>query len=203
MYWTEMVLFTAMKQGKRWKILGKYGWEFDGKLYRHWTYSLLKKHGQYQLKYYTSGPGVTCEEDKRYVLSDCQPTDSISFLDGKKEYRRTGNSWILGDLDVRPEWIRVGRNGKFGILAYDYKQPNDVEPKEGTVKYGDWERPLETYPVRTLKGKTILPMIYDSIMMHNDGYIYFYKMAKWASIRTTMHLFTMSWNRAPDTFTTS
>ena len=144
----------------------------------HWTYSLLKKRGQYQLKYYTGGPGVTCEEDKRYVLSDCQPTDSISFLDGKKEYRCNGNSWFLGDLDVRPEWIRVGRNGKFGILAYDYKQPNDVEPKEGTVKYGDWERPLETYPVRTLKGETILPMVYDSIMMHNDGYIYFYKGGK-------------------------
>ncbi len=53
-----------------------------------------------------------------------------------------------------------------------------MEPKEGTVKYGDWERPLETYPVRTLKGKTILPMVYDSIMMHNDGYIYFYKGGK-------------------------
>ena len=144
----------------------------------HWTYSLLKKRGQYQLKYYTAGPGVTCEEDKRYVLSDCQPTDSISFLDGKKEYRRTGNSWFLGDLDVRPEWIRVGRNGKFGILAYDYKQPNDVEPKNSTVNYGDWERPLEIYPVRTLKGETILPMVYDSIMMHNDGYIYFYKDGK-------------------------
>ena len=144
----------------------------------HWTYSLLKKRGQHQLKYYTGGPGVTCEEDKRYVLSDCQPTDSISFLDGKKEYRRTGNSWILGDLDVRPEWISVGRKGKFGILAYDYKQPNDVEPKEGTVKYGDWESPLEIYPVRTLKGETILPMVYDSIMMHNDGCIYFYKDGK-------------------------
>ena len=143
-----------------------------------WTYSLLKKRGQHQLKYYTGGPGVTCEEDKRYVLSDCQPSDSLTFLDGKKEYRCNGNSWILGDLDVRPEWIRVGRNGKFGILAYDYKQPNDVEPKEGTVGQGDWKRPLETYPVRTLKGETILPMVYDSIMMHNDGYIYFYKDGK-------------------------
>ena len=144
----------------------------------HWTYSLLKKRGQHQLKYYTGGPGVTCEEDKRYVLSDCQSTDSISFLDGKKEYRCNGNSWFLGDLDVRPEWIRVGRNGKFGILAYDYKLPNDVEPKEGTVGQGDWKRPLMTYPVRTLKGETILPMVYDSIMMHNDGYIYFYKGGK-------------------------
>ena len=143
-----------------------------------WTYSLLKKRGQHQLKYYTGGPGVTCEEDKRYVLSDCQLTDSISFLDGKKEYRCNGNSWFLGDLDVRPEWIRVGRNGKFGILAYDYKLPNDVEPKEGTVGQGDWKRPLMTYPVRTLKGETILPMVYDSIMMHNDGYIYFYKGGK-------------------------
>ena len=173
----EKGAFYYDEMGKKMKNPWKIQFEVCGTV-PHWTYSLLKKRGQYQLKYYTSGPGVTCEEDKRYVLSDCQPTDSISFLDGKKEYRCNGNSWFLGDLDVRPEWIRVGRKGKFGILAYDYKQPNDVEPKEGTVKYGDWERPLETYPVRTLKGKTILPMVYDSIMMHNDGYIYFYKDGK-------------------------
>lgn len=53
-----------------------------------------------------------------------------------------------------------------------------MEPKEGTVGHGDWKRPLMTYPVRTLKGETILPMVYDSIMMHNDGYIYFYKGGK-------------------------
>ena len=169
--------FYYDEMGKKMKNPWKIQFEVCGTV-PHWTYSLLKKRGQHQLKYYTGGPGVTCEEDKRYVLSDCQPSDSLTFLDGKKEYRRNGNSWFLGDLDVRPEWIRVGRKGKFGILAYDYKQPNDVEPKEGTVKYGDWERPLETYPVRTLKGKTILPMVYDSIVMHNDGYIYFYKDGK-------------------------
>lgn len=169
--------FYYDEMGKKMKNPWKIQFEVCGTV-PHWTYSLLKKRGQYQLKYYTAGPGVTCEEDKRYVLSDCQPTDSISFLDGKKEYRCNGNSWFLGDLDVRPEWIRVGRNGKFGILAYDYKLPNDVEPKEGTVGQGDWKRPLKTYPVRTLKGETILPMVYDSIMMHNDGYIYFYKGGK-------------------------
>ena len=169
--------FYYDEMGKKMKNPWKIQFEVCGTV-PHWTYSLLKKRGQHQLKYYTGGPGVTCEEDKRYVLSDCQPTDSISFLDGKKEYRCNGNSWFLGDLDVRPEWIRVGRNGKFGILAYDYKLPNDVEPKEGTVGQGDWKRPLMTYPVRTLKGETILPMVYDSIMMHNDGYIYFYKDGK-------------------------
>ena len=169
--------FYYDEMGKKMKNPWKIQFEVCGTV-PHWTYSLLKKRGQHQLKYYTGGPGVTCEEDKRYVLSDCQPTDSISFLDGKKEYRCNGNSWFLGALDVRPEWIRVGRNGKFGILAYDYKLPNDVEPKEGTVGQGDWKRPLMTYPVRTLKGETILPMVYDSIMMHNDGYIYFYKGGK-------------------------
>ncbi|WP_257880585.1 hypothetical protein [Prevotella nigrescens] len=169
--------FYYDEMGKKMKNPWKIQFEVCGTV-PHWTYSLLKKRGQHQLKYYTGGPGVTCEEDKRYVLSDCQPSDSLTFLDGKKEYRCNGNSWFLGDLDVRPEWIRVGRNGKFGILAYDYKLPNDVEPKEGTVGQGDWKRPLETYPVRTLKGETILPMVYDSIMMHNDGYIYFYKGGK-------------------------
>lgn len=169
--------FYYDEMGKKMKNPWKIQFEVCGTV-PHWTYSLLKKRGQHQLKYYTGGPGVTCEEDKRYVLSDCQPSDSLTFLDGKKEYRCNGNSWFLGDLDVRPEWIRVGRNGKFGILAYDYKLPNDVEPKEGTVGQGDWKRPLEIYPVRTLKGETILPMVYDSIMMHNDGYIYFYKGGK-------------------------
>lgn len=173
----EKGAFYYDEMGEKMKNPWKIQFEVCGTV-PHWTYSLLKKRGQHQLKYYTGGPGVTCEEDKRYVLSDCQPTDSISFLDGKKEYRCNGNSWFLGDLDVRPEWIRVGRNGKFGILAYDYKLPNDVEPKEGTVGQGDWKRPLMTYPVRTLKGETILPMVYDSIMMHNDGYIYFYKGGK-------------------------
>lgn len=173
----EKGAFYYDEMGKKMKNPWKIQFEVCGTV-PHWTYSLLKKRGQYQLKYYTSGPGVTCEEDKRYVLSDCQPSDSLTFLDGKKEYRCNGNSWFLGDLDVRPEWIRVGRNGKFGILAYDYKLPNDVEPKEGTVGQGDWKRPLKTYPVRTLKGETILPMVYDSIMMHNDGYIYFYKDGK-------------------------
>ena len=169
--------FYYDEMGKKMKNPWKIQFEVCGTV-PHWTYSLLKKRGQHQLKYYTGGPGVTCEEDKRYVLSDCQPSDSLTFLDGKKEYRCNGNSWFLGTLDVRPEWIRVGRNGKFGILAYDYKLPNDVEPKEGTVGQGDWKRPLKTYPVRTLKGETILPMVYDSIMMHNDGYIYFYKGGK-------------------------
>ena len=169
--------FYYDEMGKKMKNPWKIQFEVCGTV-PHWTYSLLKKRGQHQLKYYTGGPGVTCEEDKRYVLSDCQPSDSLTFLDGKKEYRCNGNSWFLGDLDVRPEWIRVGRNGKFGILAYDYKLPNDVEPKEGTVGQGDWKRPLMTYPVRTLKGETILPMVYDSIMMHNDGCIYFYKDGK-------------------------
>ena len=173
----EKGAFYYDEMGKKMKNPWKIQFEVCGTV-PHWTYSLLKKRGQHQLKYYTGGPGVTCEEDKRYVLSDCQPSDSLTFLDGKKEYRCNGNSWFLGDLDVRPEWIRVGRNGKFGILAYDYKLPNDVEPKEGTVGQGDWKRPLKTYPVRTLKGETILPMVYDSIMMHNDGYIYFYKGGK-------------------------
>lgn len=173
----EKGAFYYDEMGKKMKNPWKIQFEVCGTV-PVWTYSLLKKRGQHQLKYYTGGSGVTCEEDKRYVLSDCQLTDSISFLDGKKEYRCNGNSWFLGDLDVRPEWIRVGRNGKFGILAYDYKLPNDVEPKEGTVGQGDWKRPLMTYPVRTLKGETILPMVYDSIMMHNDGYIYFYKGGK-------------------------
>ena len=44
-----------------------------------------------------------------YILSDCQPTDSVSFLSGDKEFERDGNSDIVGEIEMYPEWIRVGR----------------------------------------------------------------------------------------------
>ena len=144
----------------------------------HWRYTLQQSKGLYQLQIYTFGPGAPDEEDERFILSDCQPTDFVSFLTGDKEFERDENSSIRGDIEMHQEWIRVGRNGKYGIVAYDYKQPQGVNPKRTVRRSKYWERNILTYPVLKLKGKTLLPIVHDSIIMRRDGLIYFYKDGK-------------------------
>lgn len=169
--------FYYNERGNKIKNPTKLRWGVCGTV-PYWTYSLRKKNGSYQFKKYTGGPGVRDEEDERYILSDCQPTDSVSFLSGDKEFSRNGNSGILGEIEMHPEWIRVGRKGKYGIIAYNYKQPEGVNPKKTIKRLYDWERAVLTYPVLNLKGETLLPIVYDSIIMRPDGLIYFYKDGK-------------------------
>ena len=76
---------------------------------------------------------------------------------------------------MHPEWIRVGRNGKFGIVAYEYKQPKNVKPKLITKRVYDWDEKTEIYPTVKVTGKIIFPIDNDSIIMQSDGLIYFYK----------------------------
>lgn len=174
---TENGPFYYDEKGNKIKKPTKLGWALCGTV-PIWTYSLRKKNGSYQFKKYTGGPGVRDEVGERYILSDCQPTDSVSFLSGDKEFERDGNSDIVGEIEMYPEWIRVGRKGKYGIISYNYKQPEGVNPKKTIKRLYNWVRAVLTYPVLKLKGKTLLPIVYDSIIMRRDGLIYFYKDGK-------------------------
>lgn len=174
---TENGPFYYDEKGNKIKKPTKLRWALCGTV-PIWTYSLRKKRGSYQFKKYTGGPGVRDEVGERYILSDCQPTDSVSFLSGDKEFERDGNSDIVGEIEMYPEWIRVGRKGKYGIISYNYKQPEGVNPKKTIKRLYDWVRAVLTYPVLKLKGKTLLPIVYDSIIMRRDGLIYFYKDGK-------------------------
>ena len=140
-----------------------------------WTYSLIKKKGEHLMKYYLFGPGTREEEDKRYLLSGCLSTDSVTFLNWSKEFTRSENSDILHQLNIHPKWIRVGRKGKFGIIAYDYVQPKYVEPKCIMPKKDDWKDPVYIYPVVKCTGKVLLPIDNDQVILKEDGLIYFYK----------------------------
>ena len=144
----------------------------------HWRYTLQQSKGLYQLQIYTFGSGAPDEEDERFILSDCQPTDFVSFLTGDKEFERDENSSIRGDIKMHQEWIRVGRNGKYGIVAYNYKQPQGVNPKRTEKKISDYKKTLLTYPVLNIEGKTLLPIVHDSIIMRPDGCVYIYKDGK-------------------------
>lgn len=139
-----------------------------------WEHTIHKNKGKYRVQIYTDDP-IGIEIKEHYWLSDLLPTDSVAFLDGQKSFHRTGNSWIVGEIDMHPEWIRVGRKGKFGIVAYEYKQPKFARPKLITKRVYDWDEKTEIYPTVKVTGKIIFPIDNDSIIMQSDGLIYFYK----------------------------
>ena len=142
-----------------------------------WTHNILKNKGNYQVQIYTGGPGAP-DEDERYWLSDLLPSDTVTFLDGKKSFFHNGNSQFYDDINVHPEWIRVGRKGKFGIIAYEYKQKKDVKPKLVTKRMYNWDNKILVYPPVKVVGKIVFPINNDSIIMRPDGLIYFYKDKK-------------------------
>ena len=142
-----------------------------------WTHNILKNKGNYQVQIYTSYPDAS-GEDERYWLSGLLPTDVVTFLDGEKSFFQSENSSLCGDIDVRPEWIRVGRKGKFGIIAYEYKRKKNVKPKLVTKRIYNWNNKILVYPPIKVVGKTIFPIDNDSIIMRPDGLIYFYKDKK-------------------------
>ena len=142
-----------------------------------WIHNIFKKQEKYQMQIYTDDPGSP-KEDERYWLSDLLPTDLVTFLDGEKSFFQSENSSLCGDIDVRPEWIRVGRKGKFGIIAYEYKQKKGVKPKLVTKRIDDYQQKIKVYPPIKIVGKTIFPINNDSIIMRSDGLIYFYKDKK-------------------------
>lgn len=147
------------------------------KMVSNWQYNILKKQGKHQMQIYTDDPGFP-EEDECYWLSDLLPSDAVTFLDGEKSFFQSENSSLCGDIDVRPEWIRVGRKGKFGIIAYEYKQKKGGKPKLVTKRIDDYQQKVKVYPLVKIVGKTIFPINNDSIIMRPDGLIYFYKDKK-------------------------
>ena len=147
------------------------------KMVSKWQHNIRKKQGNYQMQIYTDEPGSPIE-DERYWLSDLLPTDVVTFLDGEKSFFQSENSSLCGDIDVQPEWIRVGRKGKFGIIAYEYKQKKGVKPKLVTKRMDNYQQKIKVYPPVKIVGKTVFPINNDSIIMRPDGLIYFYKDKK-------------------------
>ena len=147
------------------------------KMVSNWQHNILKKQGNYQMQIYTDEPGSPIE-DECYWLSDLLPSDAVTFLDGEKSFFQSENSSLCGDIDVQPEWIRVGRKGLFGIIAYEYKQKKGVKPKLVTKRIDDYQQKIKVYPPIKIVGKTIFPINNDSIIMRPDGLIYFYKNKK-------------------------
>lgn len=144
----------------------------------HWSYDIVNEKGVYMMQKTSTGPGWGYQEKVKFILTDCQPGDSVSIIDGSKNFSYNANYGINGEIKINPSLIKVGRNGKFGILRYNYDFDKNIQPKIVANKPDHYPLELHYYPTQKIKGKVLLPIENDSIIMQQDGMILFYKDGK-------------------------
>ena len=144
----------------------------------HWSYEIVNEKGVYMMQKKTTGPGWGYQEKVKFILTDCQPGDSVSIIDGSKKFSYNANYGINGEIAINPSLIKVGRNGKFGILRYDYHLDKNIQPQIVANKPDHYPLELHYYPTQKVKGEILLPIENDSIIMQQDGMILFYKDGK-------------------------
>lgn len=144
----------------------------------HWSYKIVNEKGVYMMQKKTTGPGWGYQEKVKFILTDCQPGDSVSIIDGSKNFSYNANYGINGEIKINPSLIKVGRNGKFGILRYNYDFDKNIQPKIVVNKPDHYPLELHYYPTQKVKGEILLPIENDSIIMQQDGMILFYKDGK-------------------------
>lgn len=144
----------------------------------HWSYDIVNEKGVYMMQKTSTGPGWGYQEKVKFILTDCQPDDSVLIINGSKKFSYNANYGINGEIKINPSLIKVGRNGKFGILRYDYDFDKNIQPKIVANKPDNYPLELHYYPTQKVKGKVLLPIENDSIVMQQDGMILFYKDGK-------------------------
>ena len=144
----------------------------------HWSYEIVNEKGVYMMQKTSTGPGWGYQEQVKFILTDCQPGDSVSIIDGSKKFSYNANYGINGEIAINPSLIKVGRNGKFGILRYNYDFDKNIQPKIVANKPDHYPLELHYYPTQKVKGEILLPIENDSIIMQQDGMILFYKDGK-------------------------
>ena len=144
----------------------------------HWSYDIVNEKGVYMMQKTSTRPGWEYQEKVKFILTDCQPGDSVSIIDGSKKFSYNANYGINGEIKINPSLIKVGRNGKFGILRYNYDFDKNIQPKIVANKPDNYPLELHYYPTQKVKGEILLPIENDSIIMQQDGMILFYKDGK-------------------------
>lgn len=144
----------------------------------HWSYDIVNEKGVYMMQKTSTGPGWGYQEKVKFILTDCQPGDSVSIIDGSKKFSYNANYGINGEIAINPSLIKVGRNRKFGILRYNYDFDKNIQPKIVANKPDNYPLEFHYYPTQKVKGEILLPIENDSIIMQQDGMILFYKDGK-------------------------
>lgn len=144
----------------------------------HWSYDIVNEKGVYMMQKNSTRPGWEYQEKVKFILTDCQPDDSVLIINGSKNFSYNANYGINGEIKINPSLIKVGRNGKFGILRYDYDFDKNIQPQIVANKPDHYPLELHYYPTQKVKGEILLPIENDSIIMQQDGMILFYKDGK-------------------------
>ena len=144
----------------------------------HWSYDIVNEKGVYMMQKTSTRPGWEYQEKVKFILTDCQPDDSVLIINGSKNFSYNANYGINGEIKINPSLIKVGRNGKFGILRYDYHLDKNIQPQIVANKPDNYPLELHYYPTQKVKGEILLPIENDSIVMQQDGMILFYKDGK-------------------------
>lgn len=144
----------------------------------HWSYDIVNEKGVYMMQKTSTRPGWEYQEKVKFILTDCQPDDSVLIINGSKNFSYNANYGINGEIKINPSLIKVGRNGKFGILRYNYDFDKNIQPKIVANKPDHYPLELHYYPTQKVKGEILLPIENDSIIMQQDGMILFYKDGK-------------------------
>ena len=144
----------------------------------HWSYDIVNEKGVYMMQKTSTRPGWEYQEKVKFILTDCQPDDSVLIINGSKNFSYNANYGINGEIKINPSLIKVGRNGKFGILRYNYDFDKNIQPKIVANKPDNYPLELHYYPTQKVKGEILLPIENDSIVMQQDGMILFYKDGK-------------------------
>lgn len=144
----------------------------------HWSYDIVNEKGVYMMQKTSTRPGWEYQEKVKFILTDCHPDDSVLIINGSKNFSYNANYGINGEIAINPSLIKVGRNGKFGILRYNYDFDKNIQPKIVANKPDHYPLELHYYPTQKVKGEILLPIENDSIIMQQDGMILFYKDGK-------------------------
>ena len=145
----------------------------------HWWYSITKKGKRYAMIKKVGGPGSSHDTIEEFMLTDRQIGDAVTFINGDRMFHWDENRGFVGDCYLHPEYLKVRKGNRFGIVEYKYAQDNkNVKPKVKNVSHAFWEEKILTYPTKCITGKVVLAIDNDSVNFGKDGLIYFYKAGK-------------------------
>ena len=118
--------------------------------------------------------------DKRFYLTDRSPDETLTFVEGNIGVEWNVNKDVVGHTYPHPQFVRVQRNGKYGLFEYnfefDFQSPYQEEISEDSDK--SFQRKKRNYPDSFVIGKELLPIVYDHIQQQGNGLIYFYLNGK-------------------------
>ena len=118
--------------------------------------------------------------DKRFYLTDRSPDETLTFVEGNIGVEWNVNKEVVGQTYPHPQFVRVQRNGKYGLFEYnfefDFQSPHQEEISEDSDK--SFQRKKRKYADSYLIGKELLPIAYDHIQQQDNGLIYFYLNGK-------------------------